>query len=411
MPGSGYRGGSQVMSHWCIGRSVAFASIVVAFVASGPTPSAPADEPAIETIATPIPAAGDETDSPWGVFGPAEIQSRAAAASEHGNLLDAERGSVRGPRHAIHVRAAKIAHVRRIVLGIAAEEARNRDAGLALDAYWSLAEAEHGITLVDSAIQMAEAAIADRRALVARGLDVPIDETSLQMRRLSLDDARSAATAGYDTLSASLARLAALPPGPVHTIHPATTRAALDEPPDVEAAVAEGRAQRAELRVLRAMLAHLDEDTVEVARGLLAMASPALATTDDAGCGLFRAHALHHRRAHERAVVARQLQRLLHDRETAVETEIRQAVRLSVAAAERVAVADRQLAAAEAAAAEKRGTLAVGGADAFAIHAADLEVAAARRSVLERLAAWLRARARVMQATGSLAPLTGCRDR
>lgn len=339
------------------------------------------------------------------VVAPLEAQCGAARASSLGDQLDARRAGVTGPRHALHVKAAKKAHLERVLLSIAAEEARNQDAGTALELYWSLAEAEHLLTEISVSEVVADRAVADRAALAARGVDLPVDEATLLARRLTLDDGRTTAEGAVESISPLLAQLCGLPPGPVRTVHPSTARAAVDEPIDVDGLVAEGLARRPQLRLLRAALAHLDDDTAEQARLALSLVSPIAAGGGDRCRCNGPLHDLLHRRQHcaEKEAIRRQLRELLADREAAVEAEIRQAAAVMGAAVRRVAIAERLERVASQAAADARSRAGVGATDAFTIHVADLEVSAARRAVIERMASWERARAKVWRAQGLLA--------
>jgi hypothetical protein len=367
----------------------------------------PGPEMAVEAVAAPSPVA---SASPPGTIGPVEIQCGAARGSSLGNLLDSKRAAVTTPRHAIHAKAAKQAHIRRIVLALAAEEARNQDAGTALELYWSLAEAQTALPEIDAATAALDEALADRATLAARGVDLPLDEAALQGRRLVIEDARITVVATIDSLSTVLAQLAGLPGMPIHAAHPASGRAAVGAPLDADALVAEGLVRRPQLRMLRAMLAHLDDDTAEVGSTVLSLVTPGLGggCQPCQRCPKLTALVQSCRRCSETASIGRQVRELLAEREAAVEAEIRRATTLTVAAADRVATAERQLRLAERSAADKRSRQAVAEADAFEIRLADLEVTAARRSVLERLAGWERARAKIWLAQGVLATACGC---
>ncbi len=368
-----------------------------------PAPAAPAPAPAVAavTIADPI--------------GPFEVQCGAVRSSSAGNLLAAKQAAVCVPRkrsrHRRHAGDVHAARTKRSVLALAAEEARNRDAGSALQAYWSLAEAEHSLPDVDAALAAVATAIADFETLAARGLELPVEDGPLRTRRLALDDARIEVAAAIDTLSLAVCQLAGLPPGMIQTVHPAAGRGAGDDLGDVDALVAEGLARRPQLRMLRLMLANLDDDTADVGRMVLSLANPALAAEQPAcqPCGLLVGLLHHGRRDSDTASIRCQLQRMLRDREAAVETEIRQAARLAAAAAERIPLANQRRAMAEQAAADARDRQRIGDADAFGVHLADAEAAAAGREVVERLAGWERARAKVWEAQGILAAACGSR--
>lgn len=357
-----------------------------------------------EAIPAPRADAGVTPGGAAAVREPSETAAAAARASSLGNALDARRAAIHGPRHpCCHPREAKKAHARRVVLALAAEEARNRDAGLALDAYWSLAEAEHSLPEIEAAVASVEAAENDRAALAGRGLELPLDDATLPAKRLELDDARARADAGIASLSIALAHMAGGPAETRRTVDPAADRKAIEEPLDADALVAEGMAKRAELRMLRAALAHLDADTVDVGRMALALANPALGddSDDDGHTCILLAHCRRSREEEARRI-ATKLRRHLADREAVVEAEIRKDTAVVRGAADRVPIAERQAAIAVGAAADKRARQGIGEVDAFAVHAADLEAAVARRAVVERLASWERARAKLRQAQGLL---------
>jgi hypothetical protein len=341
-------------------------------------------------------------------FTPLEIQCRAAQASSLGNLLRAEQAAATAPRHA--GRGADHAScVRKKMLGLAAEEARNRDAGAALLLYWSLAEAMHSRPILEEAVKTADLAIADHATLTNRGLEIPVEKAALLTRRLALEDSRLAMDAAVDTLSEAIQRAADLPRGGLATARPGADAATLEETLDGDALVAEALARRPELRMLRMLQSNLDADTAPVARTALALVSPALGVgSGEKPCGLLlRCLTARENKRHETATVARQLRQLRHDREAAVADEVRRAARECGGNASRARVARDQLEINERALADLQEKLPSGGSDAFSLHVAELEVASARRSVIERLAAWERSRASLWQAQGILAEQCG----
>lgn len=342
------------------------------------------------------------------VFTPLEIQCRAAQASSLGNLLRAEQAAVTASRHAGRG-ADHASRVRKKMLGLAAEEARNRDAGAAILLYWSLAEAMHSRPILDEAVKTADLAIADHATLTNRGLEIPVEKAALLTRRLALEDSRLVMDVAVDTLSEAIQRAADLPCGGLATVRPGADAAALEETLDGDALVAEALARRPELRMLRMLQSNLDTDTAPVARTALALASPALGVGSGAKpCGpLLRCLTARENQRHETATVARQLRQLRHDREAAVADEVRRAARECGGNASRARVARDQLEINERALADLQEKLPSGGSDTFSLHVAELEVASARRSVIERLAAWERSRASLWQAQGILAEQCG----
>ncbi len=343
---------------------------------------------------------------PVGFVGPDEIRCRGARASVTGNLLSTEQSGVEMPRHPRRGGAGHAACVRRSVLGFAAQEARNRDAGTALLFYWSLAEAMHSKPVLDSGIATADQALKDHATVAARGLELPVDRTVLLDRRLTLEDKRIALDIAIETLTKSVQLAADLPPIDLVTARPGQDESQLDEALDEEALVAEAMASRPELRMIRMLQSHLDADTAPVARTALAAVSPALGGGGDEAkpCGLILGR-LGSRGNSEMDVLQlrRQLRQLRQSREAAVADEVRRAAIESGGNAERVRAARARLKTAEQSLVDLRAKQPTDGSDAFAMSAAELEVAAAGRSVIERLAAWERSRVALWQAQGILA--------
>lgn len=353
---------------------------------------------------------GSETDEsvrevPAGFFSPDEIRCRAARASASGNLLAAEQAAVMPPRSGRCGGAGHASCVKRSMLGFAAEESRNRDAGTALQLYWSLAEAIHSRPALDTAIASADRALADHATVATRGLELPIDKTSLTARRLVLQDNQIALDVATATLTHSLQLAAALPPTAIDTARPGEDEPQLVQELDVDALVAEALATRPELRMWRMLQANLDADTVPVASAALATISPALGGSEAAKpCGLIIGRS-GSRRESDLAVrkMSRQLKQWRQFREAAVADEVRRAAIEGNGNAERARAAQARLVTAEQALADLRAKQPADGSDAFSIHAAELEVASARRTVVERLAAWERSRVALWQAQGVLA--------
>lgn len=365
----------------------------------------PATDAGAGLVALPAPMLETEADAPHRIP-PLEIQCRAVERSALGRLLDNERRSVEEPTAILHRKRdteARIAALRRGVLALAAEEARNRDAGTALVAYWTLAEAERSLGILAGAIDVAGEAIDDHERLARRGLELPTSPEKLLARRLTLEDARVAAGTARRTLVAAITELADLPWNDVGTFPPAADIDAAEDPPDVEALVAEGLSQRPELRMLRLLSRNLDAETLGVARRVLAQASPLLGGSPSKTRQCLAR--LSERRAAEEELpaVRRELHDWTRDREEAVAAEIRVAAIECSGNRARVGIARRQLALEERMADDLRRRQTVGESDALAIHVADLDVAMARRTLAEREVAWELSRVKLLQARGLLA--------
>jgi len=365
----------------------------------------PAADDGAGLVALPAPMLAAEAGTPHRIA-PLEIQCRAVERSALARLLESERRGVDESTAILHRKRdteVRIAALQRGVLALAAEEARNRDAGTALVAYWTLAEAEHSLVILAGAIDVAGQASADHETLARRGLELPTSPEKLLARRLTLEDAQVAAGTARRSLVAAITELADLPWSDISTDQPAADIAAADDSLDVEALVAEGMASRAELRMLRLVGRNLDADTLGVARRVLAQVSPLLggATSKTRQCFV----RLTERREAENDLpaVCRQLRDWTRDREEAVAAEIRVAAIECSGNKARVAIARRQLTLEERMAADLRRRQTVGESDVLAIHVADLDVAMARRTVVEREVAWELSRVKLLQARGLLA--------
>jgi hypothetical protein len=356
------------------------------------------------TVDLPAPIRAPEEVTPHRIP-PFEIQCRAAERSAIARLLGNERRAVPQPTSTLHRKRdteARIAMLRREVLALAADEARNRDAGTALVAYWKLAEAERSLGILAGAIAVADQAIADHHRLTARGLELPTSPEKLLTRRLSVDDASLAADTARRSLVVAIQEMTDLAGSDIGTDPPAADIDLADDPPDVAALVAEGMALRPELKMLRLLERNLDAETVGVARKVLAQASPLLggSETKTMQCLAW----LTERRATENLpAVRRELQVWTRDREKTVAAEISVAALECSGTRARVAIARQQLALEELMANDLRKRLSVGESDALAIHIADLDVMTAKRAVLEREVSWELARVKLLQSRGLLA--------
>lgn len=343
---------------------------------------------------------------------PFEIQCRAAERSPVARLLSTERASIRSSHAILHRKRdseARVAALQRNVLALAAEEARNRDAGTALLTYWAVAEAERTLDLLSTAIDVADLAVSDHERLTRRGLELPTSAEKLLARRLLLEDSVLAAGALRRSLEIGLMELAGLPENPVTTIDPAIDIPSPSATPDADALVADGLTNRPELRMLRLLCSTLDAENADVARAVLAQVSPLLAgqakhESDRCVAWLCTGLVVVDEQL---PALCRELRDWTRDREAAVAAEIRAAAIECTGNVERVEFARRVLELEERMATDLRARLAVGDGDALAIHVADLDVITAQRTLLERRIAWERSRVKLLQARGLLATQCG----
>ena len=196
-------------------------------------------------------------------------QCRAVANSTTGNLLDAERESLRR-KAGKHVSSADT--MRLDILGTAALEARNESASQALQIYYGLAEGEARLDLETWLCGESELlADLDRaRQMRDRGMQIPFDDSEFQRQlnslRLSRIDLELLIATGNHELRQRLGLSAV---DRRVRIWPVVDLRVVVAPLDAEVAVQEGLALRPELGLLWRIANNLDHSTLMVAREML----------------------------------------------------------------------------------------------------------------------------------------------
>jgi outer membrane protein TolC len=305
----------------------------------------------------------------------------------------------------LHPHAAHRSAVERQMLWYASQEARNSSAGDALRLYWGLAEAEQSRPLLRDSQAETSATLSDLDELLRRGLAVPVDATALRSQNLSLADRGLELDLTVQRLNEQLKQALKLDTSdPNWRIWPATELKLIVEPIDVDVAVAEGLSLRPELRMLRMLSANLDSDTLPVARQALGAINAALGSSESSCCCcrevLKKVVALCS--GCELATRERQLAQYRADREAAVTSEIRQGAFAVVTSAARVSIAEDTRSLRATSLKNLEGKLPTGGASAFEVHQARLDLLDARREVIAQLIAWETARVELREAQGKL---------
>jgi hypothetical protein len=217
-------------------------------------------------------------------------------------------------------------------------ETRNQAAGTALEWYFQLAGAEAKADLLNDSLEQGRNTLRRIEELKNLGipLPAPIEEYQRQIVELKLQQGQNQLTIeqldsklrlamGYD--SRHVWRIRPDPGAALGT----PTQAPVPLVPDVEAAVQLGLHQRPQLLLLRNMIANLDTDTLGSARVLLQSINPLLAMSSPGPrCMVLKilgkiVH-IEPGQQDELERVRGQLCDLLHERERAVEAEIREAV-------------------------------------------------------------------------------------
>lgn len=335
---------------------------------------------------------------------PSQCQCLSVDASALGNLLASERRTVKSAGVLRH-HAAHRSDVERRMLYYASQEARNKSAGDALRVYWGLAEAENSRPILRDSRAESDHAVRDLEELLKRGLIVPVDATLIRSQSLSLEDRQLELDLTVERLNEQLKPMVDLDTSdPSWHIWPETELKLVVEPIDIDSAVAEGLQLRPELRLLRMLTSNLDKDTLPAARRALGSINGALGSSESGCCACLAALTkwVACCDSCELATRCRQLQEYRADREAAVAAEIRQGAHAVVTAAARVAVAEQQVQLRSTNVKNLESKLPSGGANAFELHRARLELLDSRREVISQLIVWETARVELRQAQGKL---------
>jgi hypothetical protein len=208
------------------------------------------------------------------------------------------------------------------------QEARNRSAGAALAIYYKLLEAELKTDIIGKAIAELDELIRANNTLAARGFKQTADSHDLEKQKIELLADRARLRAGIRKGNAELKSLLAIDPNMPGFLLPFDQIKVVPEPLDADQAVQVGLMQRADLNLIRSLTNMLDHHTLVAVRHALVGLAPGLSAVQSASEVLFPpltvlvtavAKA-------EAAIVKKQLQGLLRDREREATKDIRSAV-------------------------------------------------------------------------------------
>jgi outer membrane protein TolC len=272
----------------------------------------------------------------------AECQCLAAANAPLANLgtLDMPLASfTRSNRHA----AMQAASAKSDLLALRALDERNRAAGDALQRYYQLLEAEASKDAVNRSLEKLDDVLRAVESLRAKGLKVEVDLDQLRTRRIELLDKKAEARLAVQRLNSGLRAMLGVPPEDARRFWPTERLTVSADRIDVDAAVAEGLATRADLALLRTLTSTLSAET-------LPMVQSALQQAGLAGSGATRrlwaplARLLGSaRQSMELATRSQQLQQLTIDGERAAAEEIRSAAQTVEIRLKQVALAKETL--------------------------------------------------------------------
>jgi len=338
----------------------------------------------------------------------ATCRGRAAAHAWLAGILNNERRLLGSVATDGDQQQACAAGIHRRVLAFGAQEDRNRAAAAALEAFYLLAEAEFGSDMTRQALEESQRAIDHFKQLREQGFEVHIDGGLLRRQHLALLDRRVELQTSIRQLNGRLGQLLGLDADDGTPLWPAADLTVDVEPINVEQAVDEGMAHRADVGVIVMLRRRLTKDSLAGVRRALARVDGLIGGPFPAGAPLGVLKILRTLCGDgdddcELAMRRAQLDRLLVARSEAATAEIRQAVHQIDDRLKRTALArdmlidhEREL---------KRVTDKHEATDAstFEVSAAQLNVLRARSELVHQVVAWKIAKMKLRQAQGLLA--------
>lgn len=277
----------------------------------------------------------------------------AVRNAEAAQLLDAERqGIAERAAHSAWRRTRtqeELAEIQQAILFHAAEEIRNRNAAAALELYYHLAEAEARADLVEQSLEILHDVSEKLQDMKSKGLRLPVDYEVLARQQMEGETQQIQLQQAAEQLNSELIRLLGLYGcHPDERLWPAGDFPMPSEPIGVETALARGLAQRPELVLLREVEDKLDVRTLPAVNQLAKSFNALLGMIEQPPrlpLAALLLRSLHGGSAAgiEVEVRRQQLQQQREDRERAVATEIRQAVRTLAAQQQLVALAHRKV--------------------------------------------------------------------
>jgi hypothetical protein len=252
-----------------------------------------------------------------------ECQCLAARASTTANALEDEASTSDG--HHLLDCTSERTELYQTVLHDTADELRNRSAGAALEAYFRLAEAEGRADLLRESLAEVDALVARSQELSAKGLQSRAAVQAFQRQGSQLRSDQIELRLVGERLDGQLKTLLGLSAAPCeeYRFWPTTPLIVVPDVIDVDACVTAGLTNRAELKLLRALIKDLNRRTLPVARLVLGSVNGLLGGPPKGGVAVEVIVKLWLcLNGSEVEAVRRQLQTLLEDRERQVVREI-----------------------------------------------------------------------------------------
>jgi hypothetical protein len=371
-------------------------------------------EPNLEQLPAPLAAnpAGDTAPTTYRLIDAGMVQCRAAENAGNAGMLESERPEERPLAHLIRPNRIKRERLRAMVLGYSSQELRNQASGVALEAFFQLAESEARTELVHASIVELAETIERIDDLRRQGIKTPADVDRLNQKMVELKGEQLRLRASIDQLNTHLRHLLRIPGDPVEWLWPSTDYSVEALRIDPDRAVHVGMVYRSELNLIRALLSELDDKTLPEVRALTKSFNPLLGNAESRGpmqlmlaplCKLCS-----DRESDEVESRRRQLRNYLADRERAITTDIRLTIRLIELQLHVIDVAKRRVLEAGLLAAETHDKYQKGFATFVESTQANLEWYKARAELANAVMTWHRILVRLKISQGVLPSECGC---
>ena len=333
-------------------------------------------------------------------------QCMAAAASTQGNSMAAERRSLQASASR-HRGLSEEDQLRVRALRASELEARNKSAGAALEAFYTIAEIEANLSILEASLAEIDEALAKVERLREQGMQVPFDDSEFARQRLDLIDKQTDLEQKVGQLNAQLVRLLGLESTDAYArIWPTDDWKVEVAPSDMDAAVEEGLANRPEMQFLASLPRWVNTKTLGVVRQLVAGADGLLGSQSKF-TGLLQligSRLCGQRKSNERelSVRRRQLADYTRQRRLEITSEIQQAVRQVDAKLREIAIAKQQTANWEQRIAELARKQQIDESSFAEISTARLKALQAQSDETNRILGWKIASAKLKEAQGKL---------
>jgi hypothetical protein len=278
----------------------------------------------IDLSALPTDAGSSPTDVSYHGLTEAECPCLGARASTLGNLIDQKAQAGAQVESKCQLKAGKASEQSFIVLQLAADEARIRSAGEAMESFYHLVEAEGRRPLLLLGLKEVNESLKRAEELQVKGLPSPVEISTIRKQLFDLRSDEVNLRIAILQLNARLKVLLGLPSGD-YSLWPQADLKVVSEETDINLAVDYGLHHRPDLALLESLADGLDSNSRTVASQALGVLSPLLSEPSSSHCFASLLACFDTSKGQS---IQQQLQTLLADRRRQATEEIRQAVEL-----------------------------------------------------------------------------------